>query len=62
VVIGGQLFSKSLRGFTDYNLPFLGREGMLVAIILFSLPFITFYVCSLILPILKDEGEAESNS
>jgi Ni/Fe-hydrogenase subunit HybB-like protein len=62
VVIGGQLFSKSLRGFTDYNLPFLGREGMLVAIILFSLPFITFYVCSLILPIFKDEGEAESNS
>jgi Ni/Fe-hydrogenase subunit HybB-like protein len=62
VVIGGQLFSKSLRGFTDYDLPFLGREGMLVAIILFSLPFITFYVCSLILPIFKDEGEPESSS
>ncbi len=62
VVIGGQLFSKSLRGFTDYDLPFFGREGMLVAIILFSLPFITFYVCSLILPIFKDEGEPESSS
>ena len=62
VVIGGQLFSKSLRGFTDYDLPFLGKEGMLVALILFSLPFITFYVCSLILPIFKDEGESESGS
>ena len=62
VVIGGQLFSKSLRGFTDYDLPFLGKEGMLVALILFSLPFITFYVCSLILPIFKDDGESESSS
>jgi Ni/Fe-hydrogenase subunit HybB-like protein len=62
VVIGGQLFSKSLRGFTDYDLPFLGKEGMLVALILFSLPFITFYVCSLILPIFKEEGEPESGS
>ena len=62
VVIGGQLFSKSLRGFTDYDLPFLGKEGMLVALILFSLPFITFYVCSLILPIFKDDGESESSN
>ena len=62
VVIGGQLFSKSLRGFSDYELPFLGKEGMLVALILFSLPFITFYVCSLILPIFKDDGESESGS
>jgi len=62
VVIGGQLFSKSLRGFSDYDLPFLGKEGMLVALILFSLPFITFYICSLILPIFKDEGESESGS
>ncbi len=62
VVIGGQLFSKSLRGFSDYDLPFLGKEGMLVALILFSLPFITFYICSLILPIFKDDGEPESGS
>jgi len=61
VVIGGQLFSKSLRGFTNYDLPFFGKEGMLVSLILFSLPFITFYVCTLILPIFKDAGEPESN-
>ena len=59
VVIGGQLFSKSLRGFTDYDLPFLGREGVLVALIIFSLPFITFFVCTLILPVFKDQGKTE---
>ncbi len=57
VVIGGQLFSKSLRWFTDYIPPFWGREGILVALVIFSLPFIAFYVCSLILPVFKDEGE-----
>jgi Ni/Fe-hydrogenase subunit HybB-like protein len=60
VVIGGQLFSKSLRGFTSYDPGFLGKEGILVAIILFSLPFITFYIMSQILPIFKDEGKAGS--
>jgi len=47
-----------LRGFTSYDPGFLGREGILVAIILFSLPFITFYIMSQILPIFKDEGGA----
>lgn len=61
VVIGGQLFSKSLRGFTSYEPSFLGREGILVAIVLFSLPFVTLYIISLILPIFNDEGEAEAS-
>jgi Ni/Fe-hydrogenase subunit HybB-like protein len=61
VVIGGQLFSKSLRGFTNYDLPFFGREGLLVALIIFSLPFITFYVCTLILPVFKDQEKTESS-
>jgi len=62
VVIGGQLFSKSLRGFTDYNLTLLGKEGLLMSLVLFSLPFITFYICTLILPIFKDEGEIKAGS
>lgn len=62
VIIGGQLFSKSLRGFTSYTPSVLGREGMLVSLILFSLPFVTFYVISLILPIFKDEGGNEANA
>ncbi len=39
VVIGGQLFSKSLRGFTTYKLELVGHEGLLAAIILLLLPF-----------------------
>jgi Ni/Fe-hydrogenase subunit HybB-like protein len=61
VIIGGQLFSKSLRGFTSYTPSFLGKEGILVAIILFSLPFVALYIISLILPIFKDEGGSEVN-
>jgi predicted membrane protein len=40
VVIGGQLFSKSLRGVMGYKLEFAGVEGWLMGAILLSLPFI----------------------
>jgi Ni/Fe-hydrogenase subunit HybB-like protein len=40
VVIGGQLFSKSLRGFTVYKLELAGHEGLLVSLVLMILPFI----------------------
>jgi len=40
VVIGGQLFSKSLRGFTTYKLGLIGNEGLLMALALMILPFI----------------------
>jgi Ni/Fe-hydrogenase subunit HybB-like protein len=50
VIIGGQLFSKSFRGLTSYTPSFLGREGLLVAIVLFSAPFIVMYIFNLILP------------
>ena len=62
VIIGGQLFSKSLRGFTSYTPSFLGKEGILVAIILFSLPFIALYIISLILPIFKDGTESKAGA
>lgn len=39
VVVGGQLFSKSLRGFTTYKLQFAGQEGLFVSIAIFMLPF-----------------------
>ncbi len=39
VVIGGQLFSKSLRGFTTYKMELAGQEGWLVSIALILLPF-----------------------
>jgi surface polysaccharide O-acyltransferase-like enzyme len=39
VVIGGQLFSKSLRGFTTYKMEMAGHEGITMALILLALPF-----------------------
>ena len=57
VVVGGQLFSKSMRGLTSYMPTLLGREGILVAVILFSLPFVVMYVFNLILPLFENKGE-----
>ena len=44
VVIGGQLFSKSLRGFMSYKMEFAGHEGWWLAVLLLSLPFIILTV------------------
>ncbi len=44
VVIGGQLFSKSLRGFMLYKMEFTGMEGWLVGLAVLSLPFIILVV------------------
>ena len=38
VVIGGQIFSKSLLGYTTYNMALASREGLLTAIALTLLP------------------------
>jgi predicted membrane protein len=40
VVIGGQLVSKSYRGFTSFMPGFLEKEGILVAAIIFVVPFL----------------------
>jgi predicted membrane protein len=55
VVIGGQLFSKSLLGFTSYFPSLLGREGLLVALILFAMPFVCMYIANIIVPYWKEE-------
>ena len=51
VVMGGQMFSKSLRGFLNFDVDITGREGLLAVAALFSLPFITMLVISRILPL-----------
>ncbi|MCM2272801.1 MAG: polysulfide reductase NrfD [candidate division Zixibacteria bacterium] len=50
VVIGGQLFSKSLRGLTTYKLEMFGIEGLMTAIILMVMPFIILFVMTKLLP------------
>ena len=44
VVIGGQFFSKSLRGVMSYKLEFAGVEGWFMGAVLLSLPFIILTV------------------
>jgi len=51
VVIGGQLLSKSLRGFTNYLPGIWDREGLIVAAIIFTLPFGILYVFHRIIPL-----------
>jgi formate-dependent nitrite reductase membrane component NrfD len=50
VVIGGQLFSKSLRGLTTYKMSLLGIEGLVTAIVLLLLPLVILTVLLRILP------------
>ena len=50
VVVGGQLFSKSLRGLTVYKIELFGIEGLLMAISLLILPFIILFVLAKLLP------------
>jgi Ni/Fe-hydrogenase subunit HybB-like protein len=50
VVIGGQLFSKSLRGLTAYKTTVLGVEGLLMAIGLLVLPIVILAVLVRVMP------------
>jgi predicted membrane protein len=50
VVIGGQLFSKSLRGLTVYKVELFGLEGLLMVVALLVLPFVILYVLTKLLP------------
>ncbi len=61
VVIGGQLISKSGRGYTHFHLEFLGKEGLLVGLIILALPLVVLYVLSKIFPLwypAKPEAQA----
>ena len=50
VVIGGQLFSKSLRGLTVYKIELFGFEGLLMAGFLLILPLIILFILTKLLP------------
>ncbi|MDD5672748.1 MAG: hypothetical protein PHC61_01170, partial [Chitinivibrionales bacterium] len=56
VIIGGQLFSKSLRGFRlDYHPAFFEKEGILPAILILMMPFILFTIIQKYLPLFSNE-------
>ncbi len=58
VVIGGQLISKSLRGFLSYTPALGGREGVLVAAAILVLPLLLFALISYFLPPWREAEEA----
>ncbi|MFO0975578.1 MAG: NrfD/PsrC family molybdoenzyme membrane anchor subunit [Planctomycetaceae bacterium] len=55
VVIGGQLFSKSHRGFVTYPLEPMGREGLIAAIVVLILPVVLLLVASKVLPVYEEK-------
>jgi Ni/Fe-hydrogenase subunit HybB-like protein len=55
VVIGGQLFSKSLRGLTVYKVDLLGIEGLAMTMGLLLLPFVILWALAKVLPPWGDE-------
>lgn len=61
VVIGGQMFSKSLRGLTVYKVQLMGGEGLLVAIGFLILPLVILFVLlKLLPPWLSDKQEEKA--
>ena len=60
VVIGGQLFSKSLRGLTTYKVELFGMEGLAMTLFLLALPIGILWVLVKLLPPWIDSGEAAS--
>ena len=62
VVIGGQLFSKSLRGLTVYKVELFGVEGLAMTIGLLCLPFVVLWVLVKILPPWAESSPAEATA
>lgn len=60
VVVGGQLFSKSFRGFVEYPITWWGREGLVAAAIVLALPFVLLYVATQLLPVWPPEPEGDA--
>ena len=56
-MIGGQLLSKTSKGFHRFYLEWGGREGILAAIGVFVAPFVVLYVLYRILPPFQQKAE-----
>ncbi len=54
VVVGGQLISKSERGFVDFHWEWFTREGIVPAAVVFSGPFIAYWFITRFLPVLHN--------
>ena len=59
VVVGGQLFSKSFRGFVDYPVTWWGREGLVAAALVAVMPLVLLWGLSRLLPVWPPSPEAD---
>jgi len=57
VVVGGQLFSKSFRGFVEYPVTWWGREGLFAAALVLTMPLVLLCVALQLLPVWPPEPE-----
>lgn len=62
IVVGGQLFSKSFRGFVEFPIHWGGREGLLVAAIILFLPLVALWIAGKLLPVWNISDRAASLS
>jgi predicted membrane protein len=56
VIVGGQLISKSFRGFTNYAPLIFKREGLISAVIIVTIPFILLWAFDKIFPFFPGTG------
>jgi len=56
VVIGGQLVSKSMRGFTEYFPGIWDKEGLIVSFLIILVPFILLYLFDKIFPFFGEKN------
>lgn len=61
VVVGGQLFSKSFRGFVEYPVDWWGREGLVAGAVVLAMPLLLLWGFSKLLPVWPPETEAETH-
>ncbi len=57
VVIGGQLMSKSARGYTVFHPEWFDKEGIVAVIVVMAIPFIILFVLGKIVPFWVEDGE-----
>ncbi len=56
VVVGGQLFSKSFRGFVEFPIHWAGREGLIAAAVVLTLPLLALWAVGKLLPVWEDSA------
>jgi Ni/Fe-hydrogenase subunit HybB-like protein len=62
VVIGGQIISKSLRGFTSYMPGMWEKEGIVLAAVVFTLPFGILYFFNRVVPLFYHDDKADHHA